>query len=96
MGRWDEYDGSDAELLADFRNLQIRLLHQKDRRKNALGKYEIEKADSKIKESYQELRELYERSNNRILELINQDKAEGFETFAWFLMLSEETQKRLR
>jgi len=35
MGRWDEYDGSDAELLADFRNLQIRLLHQKDRRKNA-------------------------------------------------------------
>ena len=96
MGRWDEYSGSDAELLADFRNLQLRLLHQKDRRKNALGKYEIEKADSKIKESYQELREIYERSNNRVLELIYQDKAEGFETIAWFLMLSEETQKRLR
>ena len=52
--------------------------------------------DSKIKESYLELKELYERSNNRILELIYQDKAEGFETIAWFLMLSEETQKRLR
>ena len=96
MGRWDQNKCPDVELLADFRNLQLRLLHCKDRRKNALGRYEIEKADSKIKESYQELRELYERSNNRILELIYQDKAEGFETFAWFLMLSEETQKRLR
>ncbi|MBC8251531.1 MAG: hypothetical protein H8E89_08090 [Candidatus Nitrosopelagicus sp.] len=96
MGRWDQDKRPDVELLADFRNLQLQLLHTRDRRKNALGKYEIEKADSKIKESYQELRELYERSNNRILELIYQDKAEGFETFAWFLMLSEETQKRLR
>ena len=96
MGRWDEYSGTDVELLADFRNLQLQLLHCKDRRKNALGKYEIEKEDSKIQESYQELRELYERSDNRILELICQDKAEGFETFALFLMLSEETQKRLR
>ena len=96
MGRWDQDKRTDDELLADFRNLQMQLLHRKDRRKNALGKYEIEKADSKIKESYQELRELYERSNNRILELIYQDKAEGFETFAWFLMLSEDTQKRLR
>ena len=96
MGRWDQDKRPDVELLADFRNLQLRLLHCKDRRKNALGKYEIEKADSKIKESYQELREIYERSNNRILELIYQDKVEGFETFAWFLMLSEETQKRLR
>ena len=96
MGRWDEYSGTDVELLADFRNLQMQLLHRKDRRKNALGKYEIEKEDSKIKESYRELRDLYERSNNRILELICQDKAEGFETFAWYLMLSEETQKRLR
>ena len=96
MGRWDQDKRPDVELLADFRNLQMQLLHCKDRRKNTLGKYEIEKEDSKIKESYRELRELYERSNNRILELICQDKAEGFETFAWFLMLSEETQKRLR
>ena len=96
MGRWDQDKRPDVELLADFRNLQLRLLHCKDRRKNALGKYEIEKMDSKITESYQELRELYERSDNRILELIFQDKAGGFETFAWFLMLSEETQKRFR
>ena len=96
MGRWDKYSGTDIELLADFRNLQLQLLHCKDRRKNALGKYEIEKEDAKIQESYQEIRELYERSDNRILELIYQDKAEGFETFAWFLMLSEETRKRLR
>jgi uncharacterized pyridoxamine 5'-phosphate oxidase family protein len=96
MGRWDKDKRPDVEILADFRNLQLQLLHRKDRRKNALGKYEIEKADSKIKESYQELRDLYERSNNRILELIYQDKAEGFETFAWFLMLSEDTQKRFR
>ena len=96
MGRWDQDKRPNVELLADFRNLQLQLLHCKDRRKNALGKYEIEKADAKITESYQELRELYERSDNRILELIYQDRAEGFETIAWFLMLSEETQKRLR
>ena len=96
MGRWDQDKRLDVELLTDFRNLQLQLLHCKDRRKNALGKYEIEKEDSKIQESYQELRELYERSENRILELMYQDKAEGFETIAWFLMLSEETQKRLR
>ena len=96
MGRWDQDKRPDVELLADFRNLQLQLLHCKDRRKNALGKYEIEKEDSKIKESYQELRELYERSNNRILELIYQDKAEGFETFAWFLMLSEKTKENLK
>ena len=96
MGRWEQDKRPDVELLANFRNLQMQLLHCKDRRKNALGKYEIEKEDSKIKESYRELRDLYERSNNRILELICQDKAEGFETFAWFLMLSEEARKRLR
>ena len=96
MGRWDQDKRPDIELLADFRNLQLQLLHTRDRRKNALGKYEIEKADSKIKESYQELRELYDRSNNRILELIYQDKAEGFETFAWFLMLSEKTKENLK
>ena len=96
MGRWDQDKRPDVELLADFRNLQLQLLHCKDRRKNALGKYEIEKEDAKIQESYQEIRELYEKSNNRILELIYQAKAEGFETIAWFLMLSEETQKRLR
>ena len=96
MGRWDQDKRPDGELLGDFKNLQLRLLHYKDKRKNSLGKYEIEKKDSEIKELYQELRELYERSNNRILELMYQDKAEGFETIAWFLMLSEETQKRLR
>ena len=96
MGRWDQDKRPDVDLLADFRNLQLQLLHCKDRRKNALGKYEIEKEDSKIKESYQELRELYERSDNRILELIYQDKAEGFETFAWFLMLSEKTKEKLK
>ena len=96
MGRWDQDNRPDVELLANFRNLQMQLLHCKDRRKNALGKYEIEKEDSKIKESYRELRDLYERSNNRILELICQDKAEGFETFAWFLMLSEKTKENLK
>ena len=96
MGRWDQDKRPDVELLADFRNLQLQLLHCKDRRKNALGKCEIEKGDSKIQESYQELRELYERSDNRILELIYQDKAEGFETFAWFLMLSEKTKEKLK
>ena len=96
MGRWDKYSGSDEELLREFRNLQLRLLHCRDSRKSALGVYEIEKIDSKIKESYQELRDLYERSNNRILELIYQDKANGFECFAWYLMLSEDTQKRFR
>ena len=96
MGRWDQDKRPDVELLADFRNLQMRLLHYKDRRKNSLGKYEIEKKDSEIKELYQELRELYERSNNRNLELMYQDKAEGFETFAWFLMLSEKTKENLK
>ena len=52
MGRWDQDKRPDVELLTDFRNLQHQLLHCKDRRKNALGKYEIEKEDSKIKESY--------------------------------------------
>ena len=96
MERWDQDKRPDIELLTDFRNLQLRLLHYKDRRKNTLGKYEIEKKDSEIKELYQELRELYERSNNRILELMYQDKAEGFETFAWFLMLSEKTKENLK
>ena len=73
MGRWDQDNRPDVELLADFRNLQLQLLHCKDRRKNALGKYEVEKEDAKIQESYQEIRELYEKSNNRILELIYQD-----------------------
>ena len=96
MGRWDEYDGSDAELLADFRNLQIRLLHQKDRRKNALGKEPIENVDSEIKELYQEMKELYERNHERFQFSEFMRKTKGFECFAWFLMLSEETQKRLR
>ena len=52
MGRWDQDKRPDVELLADFRNLQLQLLHCKDRRKNALGKYEVEKEDAKIQESY--------------------------------------------
>ena len=77
MGRWDQDNRPDVELLADFRNLQLQLLHCKDRRKNALGKYEIEKEDAKIQESYQEIRELYEKSNNRILELIFRTRQKG-------------------
>ena len=96
MGRWDEYDGSDAELLADFRNLQIRLLHQKDRRKNALGKEAIEKVDSEIKELYQEMKELYERNHERFQCSEFMRKVKGFECFAWFLMISAETQRRFR
>ena len=52
MGRWDQDKRPDVELMADFRNLQLQLLHCKDRRKNALGKNEIEKEDAKIQESY--------------------------------------------
>jgi len=96
MGRWDQDKRPDNELLADFKNLQLTLLHCKDKRKSTLGKFEIEKKDSEIKELYQELRELYERSNNRILELMYQNKAHGFETFAWFLMLSEKTKENLK
>jgi len=96
MGRWDKYSGSDKELLREFRNLQLRLLHCRDSRKSALGVYEIEKIDSKIKECYQKLRTLFERNNDRIQKLLYQDKAEGFESFAWFLMLSAETQRRFR
>ena len=96
MGRWDKDSRPDDEFFGEFRDLQLRLHHCKDKRKSTLGKFEIEKKDSEIKELYQELRELYERSNNRILELIHQDKAEGFETFAWFLMLSEKTKENLK
>ena len=49
MGRWDQDNRPDVELLADFRNLQLQLLHCKDRRKNALGKYEIEKGMQRYK-----------------------------------------------
>ena len=38
MGRWDQDKRPDVELLVNFRNLQMQLLHCKDRRKNALGK----------------------------------------------------------
>ena len=96
MGRWDEYSGTDAELLAEFRNLQLRLHHQKDRRKNALGKEAIEKVDSKIKELYQEMKELYERNHERFQFSEFMRKAKGFESFAWYLMLSEDTQKEVR
>ena len=96
MGRWDEYSGTDAELLADFRNLQIRLLHQKDRRKNARGKEAIEKVDSEIKELYQEMKELYERNHKRFQFSEFMRKTKGFECFAWYLMLSEDTQKEVK
>ena len=96
MGRWDEYSGTDVELLADFRNLQMQLLHRRDRRKNALGKEGIEKVDSEIKKLYQEMKELYERNHKRFQFSEFMRKTKGFECFAWFLMLSEETQKRLR
>ena len=43
MGRWDQDKRPDVELLTDFRNLQLQLLHYKDRRKNALVKCEVEK-----------------------------------------------------
>ena len=86
MGRWDEYSGTDAELLADFRDLQLRLLHQKDRRKNALGKEAIEKVDSKIKE-------LYEKNHERFQFSEFMRKAKGLECFAWYLMLSEDHKK---
>tara|TARA_Y100000817_G_scaffold256969_1_gene210393 strand:+ start:57 stop:347 length:291 start_codon:yes stop_codon:yes gene_type:complete len=96
MGRWDNDRRSDAELLADFRDLQLRLLHQKDRRKNALGKEAIEKVDSKIKELYQEMKELYERNHERFQFSEFMRKTKGFECFAWYLMLSEDTRKEVK
>ena len=96
MGRWDQDKRPDVELLADFRNLQMQLLHRRDRRKNALGKEEIEKVDSEIKKLYQEMKELYERNHKRFQFSEFMRKTKGFECFAWFLMLSEETQKRFR
>ena len=95
MGRWDEYSGTDVELLAEFRSLQLRLLHQKDR-KNALGKEAIEKVDSKIKELYQEMKELYERNHERFQFSEFMRKTKGFECFAWNLMLSEDTRKEVK
>ena len=94
MGRWDNDRRSDAELLAEFRNLQLRLLQQKDRRKNALGKEAIEKVDSKIKELYQEMKELYERNHERFQSSEFMRKTKGFECFAWYLMLSEDHKKK--
>ena len=96
MGRWDNDRRSDAELLADFRDLQLRLLHQKDRRKNALGKEAIEKVDSKIKELYQEMKELYEKNHERFQSSEFMRKTKGFECFAWYLMLSEDTKKEVK
>lgn len=93
MGRWDKDTRPDVEILGEFRTFQLRLLHCRDRRKNALGTYEVEKVDSKIDELYHELRTLYERNNKRIQDLLSQEKAIGFESFAWFLMLSEYTRK---
>ena len=96
MGRWDNDRRSDDDVLVEFRCLQMRMLHHKDKRKEALGRYEVEKIDLEIKESYQELRELYERNYMRIQNLMCSNKAKGFERFAWYLMLSDETQKRFR
>ena len=96
MGRWDNDRRSNEDVLVEFRCLQMRMLHHKDKRKEALGRYEVEKIDAQIKESYQELRELYERNHTRIQNLMCSDKAKGFERFAWYLMLSAEPQKRFR
>ena len=96
MGRWDNDRRSDDDVLVEFLCLQMRMLHQKDKRKEALGRYEVEKIDLEIKESYQELRELYERNHKRMQNLMSSNKAKGFERFAWYLMLSDETQKRFR
>ena len=93
MGRWDKDTRPDTEVLGEFRNFQLRLLHCRDRRKNALGTCEVEKIDSKIEELYHELRILYEKNHKRMQELMSQEKSDGFESFAWFLMLSENTRK---
>tara|TARA_Y100001936_G_scaffold186768_1_gene184689 strand:- start:4989 stop:5279 length:291 start_codon:yes stop_codon:yes gene_type:complete len=93
MGRWDTDTRTDTEVLGEFRALQLSLLHHRDRRKNALGTCEVEKVDSKIEELYHELRNLYERNHGRMQDLMSQERSDGFESFAWFLMLSENTRK---
>ena len=66
MGRWDKDTRPDVEILGKFRNFQLSLLHCRDRRKNALGTYEVEKIDSKMEELYHELRILYEKNHKRM------------------------------
>ena len=43
MGRWDNDRRSDDDVLVEFRCLQMRMLHHKDKRKEALGRYEVER-----------------------------------------------------
>ena len=47
MGRWDKDTRPDTEVLGEFRDFQLRLLHCRDRRKNALGTCEVEKIEGK-------------------------------------------------
>ena len=96
MGRWDQDKRSGIEILGDFRNLQLRLLHCRDKRKRTKGFDKVIMADLAIKELYQDMRELYERNRNRFYDILTKNEATGFECFAWFLMLSDETQKRFR
>ena len=55
----------------------------------------VEKIDSETQNLYQEIRDLYVRNNDRFRG-VYWDKATGFESFAWYLMLSDETRKRFR
>ena len=95
MGRWDKDMRPDVEFFEEFRDLQLRLHHCKDKRKNALGREAVEKIDSETQNLYQEIRDLYVRNNDRFRG-VYWDKATGFESFAWYLMLSDETRKRFR
>jgi cell division septum initiation protein DivIVA len=94
MGRWDK-ELSQEDILMEIHNLQMKLFHRKNRRKYAMGRKEVERIDSKIKNSYQKMRELYERNLDKF-QSDYWDKANGFECFAWYLMLSDDTQKRFR
>ena len=42
MGRWDKDTRPDDEFFGEFRDLQLRLHHCKDKRKNTLGREAIE------------------------------------------------------
>ncbi len=95
MGRWDKDTRPDDEFFGEFRDLQLRLHPCKDKRKNAFGREAVEKIDSETQNLYQEIRDLYVRNNDRFRG-IYWDKATGFESFAWYLMLSDETRKRFR
>ena len=96
MSRWDEDKRPDEEIMSEFHDLQLRLFHCKDRRKELTGSCEIGKEDSTMKDLYLELRHLYERNRGRFYDVLIRNDAVGFECFAWQLMLSEESRKRFR